>query len=381
MPLSFKETTTNHNIVKFIECLIPITLCNLRCHYCYVIQRNKRNMQPAKFQYPVQHMLQCLTKNRFGGMVYFSICGAGETMLCPELPDLVKGLIAEGHIVNITTNGTCSMQLKRLINVLTESERKALHLSFSLHYLELIRLNLIEIFFENVKFVRDAGCSYFVQFNMTDEYMPHINDIGRLVEEQLGAKPQVAATRREVKLESEVQLFTALTEEEYRLAGKAFDSPLFECTLENFNKKKPGYCYAGKVSYVLNLSTGLLQACYASKQKINIFARPDAEIKFFEIGRHCPSLFCMNSSHFMALGTIPTSNVPSYASLRNRTTINGGTWYNKLHLEVLSKKIDVKELSFVDKVWVEIKYYIHKWHYILSTLIVIIRNQLRCWLI
>ena len=30
-------------IKRFIECLIPVTACNLRCSYCYVIQRNRNS--------------------------------------------------------------------------------------------------------------------------------------------------------------------------------------------------------------------------------------------------------------------------------------------------------------------------------------------------
>ena len=32
-------------IKRFFECLIPVTICNLECEYCYVIQREYRNMK------------------------------------------------------------------------------------------------------------------------------------------------------------------------------------------------------------------------------------------------------------------------------------------------------------------------------------------------
>lgn len=343
-------------IVKFIECLIPITLCNLKCHYCYVMQRHNRNMKHANFSYSVPHMLSCLTQERFGGSVYFSICGAGETTLCPELPELVKGLLSMGHIVNITTNGTCTKQMSKLVDILTPDEAEALHFSFSFHYLELQRLKMLDIFFENVKKVRDAGCSYFIQFNLNDEYIPYLDDIKNIVLANTGALPQVAATRKENDLKSDIELFSKYGKEQYYKYGQSFDSPLFEYTMKNFNVHRNEYCYAGQVSYVLNLASGVLQACYASIQQLNIFAEPHAPIKFDPMGYHCHSRFCMNSSHFMSLGVIPSEDNISYASLRNRQTSTGGYWYNSIHKEVLSGKLPVKRINYLQKAVVEIKY-------------------------
>lgn len=346
----------NRKIVKFIECLIPITLCNLKCHYCYVMQRHNRNMKHAEFNYSVPHMLSCLTRERFGGSVYFSICGAGETTLCPELPELVKGLLSMGHIVNITTNGTGTKQLSQLLDILTPEEAEALHVSFSFHYLELKRLKLFDTFFSNVRKVREAGCSYFVQFNLNDEYIPYLDEIKELVLTNTGALPQVAATRKENDLKSDIELFSTLDDEQYYNYGKSFDSPLFEYTMKNFNVHRKEYCYAGQVSCVLNLATGNLQACYASIQQMNIFANPDSAIKFSPIGHHCPSRFCMNSSHFMSLGVLSKEDGITYTSLRNRRTADGGNWYNSLHQEVLSGRLPVKKINMLQKAIVDIKY-------------------------
>ena len=58
-------------IKRFIECLIPITTCNLRCSYCYVIQRNNRCNKIAKLKYTPEQIGNCLTVKR--GVV--AICG------------------------------------------------------------------------------------------------------------------------------------------------------------------------------------------------------------------------------------------------------------------------------------------------------------------
>ena len=38
-------------IKRFVECLLPVTACNLKCSYCYVIQRNNRKMKQAELKY------------------------------------------------------------------------------------------------------------------------------------------------------------------------------------------------------------------------------------------------------------------------------------------------------------------------------------------
>lgn len=59
------------HIKRFFECLIPVTVCNLKCSYCYVIQRNYRNMRLAELKYTPEHIGKCLTKERLGGECFF----------------------------------------------------------------------------------------------------------------------------------------------------------------------------------------------------------------------------------------------------------------------------------------------------------------------
>ncbi len=162
-------------IRKFVECLLPITICNLKCHYCYVIQRNNRLMKKAVFRYSVDKMVSSLTKERMGGVTFFSICGAGEW------------------------------------------------------------------------------------------------------------------------------------------------------------------------SYVLNLENGILQACYGSLSWQNIFEN-NKPIALRAIGRHCGSLFCMNSSHFLSMGTVPSLKTPTYCELRDRKT-NDGHWYNDIMRESLSHKLEENNIK------------------------------------
>ena len=153
------EATKVEKIRRFFECLIPVTACNLKCSYCYVIQRDRRKMKMADLKYTPEQMGEALTKERLGGICYFSICGAGETTMQPEIADIVYHIMKHGHYVNITTNGTVT----KIIDEILERNKDftdRLHFAFSFHYLELVRLNLMDRFFDNVKKVREAGCSF-----------------------------------------------------------------------------------------------------------------------------------------------------------------------------------------------------------------------------
>lgn len=320
-------------IKRFFECLIPITACNLKCLYCYVIQENRRRMQLAELQYTPQHIAEALTKERLGGTCFFSICGAGETLMQKEVIDIVKLLLEEGHYVNITTNGTLSKKFDLLIAECRENIKR-LHISFSLHYLELKRLNLLQVFFENIKKMRKAGASILLQFNLCDEYIPYIDEIKEISLKEIGAYPQVALTRDESS--RPMKIYTSLSNEEYYRYGKEFKSPLFDFTCENFNVERKEFCYAGDWSGLINLQTGWFSKCYRNQEGQNIFENINRPINFEAVGRNCKNLYCINSSHFMSLGVIPSIQTPTYAELRNRENAN---WYSDEMKQFLNGKL------------------------------------------
>ena len=322
-------------IKRFVECLIPITCCNLKCSYCYVIQRDNRKNRMAELKYSPEQIGLAMNKKRWGGTCYFSICGAGETTMQKDLDKIVYNILKNGHYVNITTNGTVKKRLEDIIEY-NKKYISHLHFAFSFHYLELKRLNMLDLFFENVNMVKKSGASILVQINMCDEYMPYIEEIKTICIKNTGALPQVAATRKEHEGLKKIELLTNKTDEEYISKGREFNSPLFEFTMKNFNVKRKEFCYAGDWTGNLNLSTGKLRRCYASYIYQDVFKNPKEKIKFLAIGNHCASPFCMNSSHFMSLGVIPSVKTPTYAELRNREDAN---WYNDNAKKFLSTKL------------------------------------------
>lgn len=307
----------------FIECLLPVTACNLKCSYCYIIQRDKRKLEVPELDYSPQLIGQALSKKRFGGICYFSICGAGETLIPEDTIPIVEEILKQGHFVNITTNGTLNKKFDEILRIDRDLLKK-LNISFSLHYLELKRLNKLEDFFENINKMKNNNVSFVLQLNLCDEYMPYIDEIKALCIEKVGAYPQVAATRKEEDKLNKIELLTDKTIEEYVDQGKKFNSPLFDFTMKNFNIKRKEFCYAGDWSFVLNLKTGKLSKCYAAPLGQDIFSNIHKPIKFEAIGKNCNSKFCFNSSHFMAFGIIPEISTPTYAQLRNRPEAN---WY------------------------------------------------------
>jgi len=103
------------------------------------------------------------------------------------------------------------------------------------------------------------------------------------------------------------------------------DSPLFEFTCKNFMVKRKEFCYAGFWTATLDMSSGNLTGCYGQGFKFNIFKDINRKIPFEPIGETCTCAYCINSSHFLSQGNIP-SLLPllSYGELRNRSEAN---WY------------------------------------------------------
>jgi hypothetical protein len=188
-----------------------------------------------------------------------------------------------------------------------------------------------------------------------DEYFDKWNQILDLVETRVGAKPQLAVTRDESTVP--FTFFTKKKPSEYIALANEAKSPLFDFTLKNFNISRHEFCYAGDWSGKLYLDTGLLLPCYAVKRGQNIFDNLDQPIKFEAIGRNCHMSYCVNSSHFMSLGVIPTTLTPSYADLRDRPEAG---WYSKRMRAFLDERLyhDNQQYPIGRRAFVNFKYFV-----------------------
>lgn len=313
-------------IKRLIACAVPTYACNLRCQYCYLTcHENSYNGNIYDFPLPVEDMARALSPERLGGICYFNMCAAGETVLQKNLFQLVKELIDIGHYCDIITNGTLSKKIDELISLLDEKERKHLFLKFSFHYLQLKEKNLLGVFVENVCKARDAGISYTVEITPHDELIPHINEIKEFSLKNFGALPHITVARDEST--REIKLLTKLGRDEYRRAWSVFDSPLFDFKFSIFNKRINEFCYAGQNSLYLDLRSGEYKSCYCGSRLGNMFDDFSKPICFSPIGK-CKLAHCFNGHSFIAFaGNVPDlpMTIPSYADERNRMG-GGAEW-------------------------------------------------------
>ena len=331
----------------FFECLVPVTACNLRCDYCYVIQEQRNTGKINPLKYSPKQIGEIFSYQNVGGTAFFSFCGAGETLFHPEIPTLVESLINAGHYINITSNGTYTKGIEQLLECIPNGKNDRVLISFSLHYIELKRKNMLQTFADNVHRVQSQGCSILIQLNLYDGYIPYIDKIKDFCISQFGALPQLAATRDEGN--QQIKLHTSLDTAEYKRIGDEFNSPLFRMTMENFNNYHNEYCHAGLWSYVLDLGKGTMKSCYCNGPEFDILAYVEKQKYECPVGYKCGNTYCINSSHFLSLGVIPNlyQNI-TYANLRNRITINGDEWFKPVMKNFLSQKLQDNNIVLSD---------------------------------
>ena len=193
-------------------------------------------------------------------------------------------------------------------------------------------------FFDNIRMVRRAGCSFSVEMTPSDELIPHIADIKEKMMSELGALCHVTVPREGNS--GKIPLMSKFSLEEYAEIWKDFDSELFRFKLSTWDVKRCEFCYAGAWSGLLNLGDGEMYSCYGSRIHENIFKNLDKPIKFTAVGKHCNQPHCYNGHSFLTFGLIPElgHEVPSYAMMRDRVD-REGHWLNQEMRETMSQKL------------------------------------------
>lgn len=210
---------------RFIDIYVPVTSCNLQCHYCYISDSKRRGRKAEELRFSPKELRYALRKERLGGECLFNMCGWGETMLLPELTDYVGELLEEGHYIWIVTNGLVTEAFDRMMEL--PAELKAhLGFKFSFHYLELKRLDLMERFWDTVKKVRKNGCSMTIEVTANDELMPYKKELAEESLKHAGALPHITVVRNGALWE--VPLLSKLSEQEFYDAWKEFHSDMLD---------------------------------------------------------------------------------------------------------------------------------------------------------
>lgn len=302
---------------------IPLSVCNLRCHYCYLSQRpsSYEGVIP-EMKYSPEQIAYAMRKERLGGISYFNLCADGETLLLPELAQYVKLLALEGHYLEIVSNMVLTKKLEPLLDlepdVLSHVEFKC-----SLHYLELKERGLLKRFAENVNAAWAAGASCNVEITPSDELVPFIPEVKKYCMENFGALAHLTIARNDAT--SGINRLTNLSSDEYYAAWNQFNSSFFDFKNTIFGVKQTGFCEAGSWMYYVDMSTGEARQCYKGCSVGNVFANPDEPLPDKPIGR-CHDPHCYNGHMLMTAGLISGVTEIGYGDIRDRVRTDGTHW-------------------------------------------------------
>lgn len=315
----------NFVIARMIDVNVPVTTCNFRCHYCYITQQRQFSNKLPQFTHTPRQMAQAFSKKRLGGACILNLCADGETLLMPEMAEIIKVLLSEGHILMVVTNGSMSSCFDEFVKFPQEL-RNRLFIKFSFHYLELLRLKRLDRFFANLQKMKDNGISFTLEITPCDELIPHIEDIKKICLEKAGALPHFTVGRDNA--DPRLPILTRLSRDEYKKTWSQFNSPLFDFKLSVFNVKQTDFCYGGQATYSTSLDHGILKQCYREKTLMNLYEDVNQPIKVEPVGCNCSAPHCWNAHVWMGLGTVPAKNdhIPLYLEMRNRICADGSEW-------------------------------------------------------
>lgn len=241
--------------------------CNLDCEYCF----GKITDPYVKINsIDVEKLMNTLDKT--GKIFRISFTG-GEPTMIPNFIEAVK-VITDKHFVSFNTN----LIAKNLLGIIDNVDpRKILHIHASLHYDELIKKNLLDIYINNFKLLRKN------KFNIYAEVVAYPPSINRFSE--------LESIMKEVELDFEYAPFYGKFEEEvYPESYTESELRLYNIPNEAINcySQKGELCNAGYNAAVV-FSNGNVYPCHQIKEKIgNIYK----QINFSKSLVKCPSKRC-----------------------------------------------------------------------------------------
>jgi hypothetical protein len=258
---------------------------------------------------------KAIHKERLGGTSCFFIVVDGEPFCHDEIIDIMYKILEAGHYVYIATNGTLTKQFQKFAQFPKEYLKRILF-RFSLHYIELVRTNNLDIFFNNIRFIKALGSSYYMHLVFDDSYIPYLDEMKNICLKELNVLPVSAYSRVYIN-EDKYELSTKLPIEQHRKLGRFFGSELLDYELKYFMVKQKGFCYAGDWANTLNLATGIMEPCWRQNKTYNLFANPEEPVPFEAIGKNCALPYCMASCYY-SFGVIPSAKIPTFTELRDQ---------------------------------------------------------------
>lgn len=309
---------------RLINCIVPVTACNLKCHYCYIGQMNDFHGEIKPLPYSVADIAYALRPERMGCYCNMNLCALGETLLAPYIVQLAEKLAQDGHFVTLVTNGLLNRKIEEIC-ALSSDVQSHIFFKFSFHYLELKSKNLIDAFFNNILIVRNSNCSFTVELTVNDESIPYIEEIQNLCLKRLGAACHVIESRNQTT-DGLIRL-TRLPVGEHLDAWRPFDSDLFAFQETTYEMKRHEFCYAGDWVLSFYLESGNILTCFGGGNLLgNLYVSPDEPFHAAAVGSNCPWPHCYPSYAVMTSGAIPSLSTPCYAQMRNRVCLDKSEW-------------------------------------------------------
>ena len=322
-----------------INASVPGNICNLKCSYCYA---KTNDYYPAKYDYPVEHIIKALSHERLGGIAYISFCSNGETLFHEETIDIIAGCVNMGHLVCVVSNCTMTDKIDLLISKIKPEMLKNFCLRGSYHYLELKRTKLLDTYFNNLKKVIDNGGNAYPYLVLSNDYIPYIDELINCSLEKIQAKPH-ATPCLDFSGGKDFFMSKFYDKELQASCESKFESKILKRNTEivSINSHKH-FCYAGKMSFVLLLQTGDIMKCYNTPITQNIFKNINEPIILEPIGFNCGFSVCGCYHEMQGFGIQPDLNYETLKELYERTNL-----FNPEFLENIDEKIinDTNRLS------------------------------------
>lgn len=313
----------NEKLHKLILCFIPTNICNLKCKYCFVSHTNEWTRDDIEFKYPVDHIVKALSEERLGGKCLINLTAQGETLLYKDIVPLTRGILEQGHYVEIVTNATITKRIDEILafppEILSRIEFKC-----SYHYEQLKNLKIEQRFWDNIRKIKKSVASFSVEIMPNDEISAELPTICSHCKENVGANCHATVGRND-RIGGK-SLLTDGTEQEYRQTWDVLKSDMFNFKMSLLNVRRKEFCYAGAWSLLVDISSGEATQCYGRMNTQNIFHDLTKKIKFVPVGYTCTQPYCFNGHAHLSLGVIPELNSTNYFQIRNRYDEYGNPW-------------------------------------------------------
>lgn len=341
-------------IKKLILIVIPNQKCNLKCEYCYISQLSDWQ-DCGKLQYAPEYIAKCLSQERLGGRALINLTGNGETLLQEGIIDIIRCLLQEGHYIEVVTNGTIKSRMDDIMELPVElTERLFLKISF--HYKELVRLGILNCFYDTIRKLKERNIAFTLELMAYDGIENKIDEIIESTELNVGAPCHATIGRLDKKRTRE--LLSKHSVKEYRDIWEKLNSPMQEFKLEILGKKRREFCYSGAWSLFVDLYTGDAKPCYGQPYNQNVFKNINTPIRFEPVGCYCMQPYCINGHSHLTWGLIPKLRTPSYYDMRNRVCADGSNWIDNRCKAFFQSRLYESNLrySWVKRILHTIKY-------------------------